>query len=58
MDGVVPGSIGAGIIVAMGIAYRIYLAINHRRIRSKCCGTELSASIDVEPTTPRPDEQV
>lgn len=27
-------------------------AINHRRIRSKCCGHEISTSIDIESTTP------
>lgn len=26
--------------------------INHKRIRSKCCGRNLEASIDVENTTP------
>lgn len=30
----------------------IYTAINHKKIRGKCCGHELSASIDIEPTTP------
>jgi hypothetical protein len=26
--------------------------VNHKRIRSNCCGKELMASIDVETTTP------
>jgi len=26
--------------------------VNHKRIRSNCCGKELTASIDVETTTP------
>jgi hypothetical protein len=34
------------------VAYRIYLAVNHHRVRSNCCGRELSASIDIETTTP------
>ncbi len=27
--------------------------INHRRIRSSCCGKKLEASIDIEHTTPQ-----
>lgn len=27
-------------------------AINHRRIRSNCCGREITSSIDIENTTP------
>lgn len=26
--------------------------INHKRVRSKCCGREVSASLDIEPSTP------
>ena len=26
--------------------------INHKKIRSKCCGKEISASLDIEPSTP------
>jgi hypothetical protein len=52
MDNYTSGGIGASIVLALGIAYRIYTAINHRRVRSTCCGKELSASIDVETTTP------
>ena len=28
------------------------VAINHKRIRSKCCRQEISASLDIENTTP------
>ena len=30
----------------------IYAAVNHKRIRSNCCGKVLEASLDVENTTP------
>jgi hypothetical protein len=30
----------------------IYAAINHKRIRSNCCGKVLEASLDVSDTTP------
>jgi hypothetical protein len=56
MDNYASGGIGAGVVVALGIAYRVYLAINHHRIRSNCCGKELVASIDIEKTTPPPQD--
>jgi hypothetical protein len=30
----------------------IITIINHRRIRSSCCGTKLETSLDIESTTP------
>jgi len=30
----------------------IYTAINHKRIRSKCCGKNMDASFDVDNTSP------
>ena len=38
------------LIVAIGGI--IIAAINHKRLRSKCCGRNLEASIDIENTTP------
>jgi len=52
MDNVTSGGIGAGAVFALGIAYRVYLAVNHHRIRSTCCGKEVVVSVDVEETTP------
>lgn len=52
MDNYTSGGIGAGSMLALGIAYRIYLAINHHRVRSNCCGKEVVVSVDVERTTP------
>jgi len=37
---------------AISMAGVIYTAINHKRIRSNCCGKHLEASLDVENTTP------
>lgn len=31
----------------------IYKTVNHHRVRSKCCGVHLDASLDVEETTPK-----
>jgi hypothetical protein len=36
----------------VGIAYKIYMVVNHKRIRSSCCGKKLEASIDIDNTTP------
>jgi hypothetical protein len=30
----------------------VYTALNHKRVRSKCCGRVIEASLDVEDTTP------
>ena len=40
---------GIGIIIA---------AVNHKRLRSNCCGKKIDISIDVEPTTENPHHQV
>jgi hypothetical protein len=49
MDNYGAGGIGASIIAVLGL---IYTAINHKKVRSKCCGREVSASIDIEPSSP------
>ena len=56
MDNYASGGIGASIMVGLGIAYKVYTAVNHHRIRSNCCGKNLEASIDVEETTPKKPE--
>ena len=52
MDNLTSGGIGAGTMLALGIAYRVYLSVNHHRVRSNCCGKEIVVSVDVEETTP------
>jgi hypothetical protein len=44
--------VGTGAMALLGIAYRIYLAVNHRRVRSVCCNQPCVTQIDVEETTP------
>ena len=44
--------IGTGAMAVLGIAYRIYLAVNHHRVRSVCCNRACITQIDVEETTP------
>jgi hypothetical protein len=31
----------------------IYAAVNHKRIRCRCCGRDLDMSVDVDPTDPK-----
>jgi hypothetical protein len=42
------------LISAAGI---VYTAINHKRLRCKCCGKDMDISVDVEPTTPKDVEK-
>ena len=52
MDNYTAGGIGAGAVFALGVLYRVYVAVNHHRVRSNCCGKEVVVSVDVEETTP------
>ena len=52
MDNYMSGGIGAASVAALAIAYRVYLAVNHHRVRSNCCGKEVVVSVDIEKTTP------
>ena len=38
--------------LAVSTATGIIAYLNHRRIRSTCCGEKLEASLDIEETTP------
>jgi hypothetical protein len=53
MDNISSGAAGAGSVVILAILYRIYLAVNHHKVRSTCMGKEFSASIDIDQTTPK-----
>ena len=46
------GGVSAGILLACGALYKLYLVVNHHRIRGKCCGKAWDASIDIDTTTP------
>ena len=55
MDNLASGGIGASVVIGLGIFYRLYLAINHHKLKSTCMGKEFSASIDIDETTPKKD---
>jgi hypothetical protein len=42
------GVVGGYVAMALTIVASIYAAINHKRIRSNCCGTKGEISLDVD----------
>lgn len=58
MDNISSGAAGAGSILALGIIYRIYKAINHHKVKSTCMGKEFSASIDIDETQTTPKKDI
>jgi len=45
-------SVAAYVSIALSIGAIVLGVINHKRIRSSCCGKEASVSLDIEQTTP------
>jgi hypothetical protein len=48
------GSVVGGVGIAMSIISMVYVAVNHKRIRAKCCGRIIEMELDVT-DTPHPD---
>ena len=46
------GSITAYVAIAVSVGTAIVGIVNHKRVRSTCCGTVGDVSIDIENTTP------
>ena len=44
--------------LALAVAGILIGAINHKRIRSSCCGVEKSISLDIDTTTPKADTKI
>jgi hypothetical protein len=44
------GSVVGGVGIAMSIISMVYAAINHKRIRAKCCGRLIEMELDVTDT--------
>jgi hypothetical protein len=42
----------SGVALFIAVSGAILGVVNHKRIRSNCCGREMSVSFDVEATTP------
>jgi len=45
-------SVAAYVSIALSIGAIVLGVINHKRIRSSCCGKEASVSLDIENTYP------
>ena len=45
------GISGSTFTLTVFIIYKIYYCINHRRIRSSCCGKKMEASLDIDKTS-------
>ena len=45
------GISGSTFTLTVFIIYKIYYCVNHRRIRSSCCGKKMEASIDIDSTS-------
>ena len=52
MDYSTIGGIAGLLSLAIVITERLVGLINHKRVKSKCCGRVAEASLDVENTTP------
>ena len=48
------GAIAGYISLCLMIVGSMVAAVKHRRIRSGCCGREVSVSLDIDATTPPP----
>ena len=47
--------VGGGVVAtSVLIAGLIYKAINHKHLRSRCCGKSLDVSLDIDDSTPAP----
>jgi hypothetical protein len=53
MDNYSSAGLGASSVVVMGILYKVYQAVNHKKFRSECCGKKFTASVDIDETTPK-----
>lgn len=46
------GNITGIAAIVLSVLTTVIAALNHKRIRSSCCGRRLEASLDIEQTTP------
>jgi hypothetical protein len=43
----------SGVAIAVSVGTAVLGVINHKRVRSTCCGKKAEVSLDVEDTTPQ-----
>ena len=44
------GATGSAIILVAGVIYKL---INHKKIKSRCCGRSMEIALDIDDTTPK-----
>ena len=56
MDSNISAALSIGAII-VSIGGSIIAVVNHKRIRSNCCGAKTEVSLDIENTTPAEQEK-
>lgn len=56
MDYTNVGGIAGLVSLVVVVAEKIYFILNHKRIRSNCCGIKSEVSLDIDNTTPPPEK--
>jgi len=56
MDAAVLGQYSGYLAIIISLGATVITIVNHKRIRSNCCGREGSVSLDIGPITP-PDNK-
>jgi hypothetical protein len=51
---ILSGSVGAAIVASIYGLGKLIQVINHKRVKSSCCGKKIEASFDIEQTIPSP----
>lgn len=51
MDGITSDVLSV-VAIVVSVVGTVIGVVNHKRIRSKCCGRAVEASLDIENTTP------
>ena len=52
------GGVAGLVSLVIVIVDRVVQTVNHKRVRSKCCGKIAEASLDVENTTPPSEKNI
>lgn len=53
MDNSVGNTVLSWVAIVISLGSIVMGVVNHRRIRSNCCGRQASVSLDIDNTTPR-----
>jgi hypothetical protein len=54
MDSTNTGTIVGGVGIALSVLSMIFAAVNHKKLRAKCCGRVIEMELDVS-NTPHPE---